>query len=545
MDAMQNAIQEFIAESHEGLEQYEQDLTALEHDTADAEALVRMFRVIHTITGSSGCFGFLNVESVTNIGERLLGRLRDGQLPLHMEMFSGLRALAEAVRQMLATIQDSGDDGESDCTALIERLNNLLEGQISTDVSASPEPIEAPENTEQFQWAEWSEAGESFDVDPTEASPEQGDAGLDVIQSGVQDFLVECYEGLDRLDRDLAALEYDITDPGPVNSMCGIIHAMAESSGCFGFLNLESLSQAGKNLLVQLRDGQLQASAEIIENLRALAAGIHQLLVAIQDAGDDSDVDCIALMEQLNCPQEMPMSTETAEPSLWLEDLEDDTSAHLDSEPSGYESSRAGHDAMQSAIQEFLIESSEALDQLDRDLVALEQDASNPDLLSSVFRIIHTIKGSSGCFGFFNLESVAHVGENLLSLLRDGQLYLHSEMISGLLGLADAVRQMLAAIQDRGDDGDAEYTELIDTLTRLQAEPEPAGIATEAGIDQLEPDAETLSVSAETTDDQSLETQSEARSAAVNDNTIRVDITLLDKLMNQVGELVLTRNQIM
>lgn len=71
-------------------------------------------------------------------------------------------------------------------------------------------------------------------------------------------------------------------------------------------------------------------------------------------------------------------------------------------------------------VREFLVESYENLDQLDRDLVTLEKDPGNHDRLASIFRTIHTIKGTCGFFGFSKLESVTHVGENLLSRLRDG-----------------------------------------------------------------------------------------------------------------------------
>ena len=76
-------------------------------------------------------------------------------------------------------------------------------------------------------------------------------------------------------------------------------------------------------------------------------------------------------------------------------------------------------DDMDDIVREFLVESREGLDQLDRDLVALEQDPGNRDLLARIFRCIHTIKGTCGFLGFSRLESVSHVGENLLVLLRD------------------------------------------------------------------------------------------------------------------------------
>jgi HPt (histidine-containing phosphotransfer) domain-containing protein len=66
-------------------------------------------------------------------------------------------------------------------------------------------------------------------------------------------------------------------------------------------------------------------------------------------------------------------------------------------------------------VREFLVESSENLDLLDRELINLEKDPGNRGTLASIFRTIHTIKGTCGFLGFTKLESVAHVGENLLS----------------------------------------------------------------------------------------------------------------------------------
>src|SRR6266853_951067 len=123
---------------------------------------------------------------------------------------------------------------------------------------------------------------------------------------------------------------------------------------------------------------------------------------------------------------------------------------------------------MDDLIKEFLIESIENLDRLDSELVKLESDLSSQELLSSIFRTIHTIKGSSGFLGFGKLEKVAHAGESLLSLVRDGKIPLTADLTSGLLSMVDAIRTILAAIQASGQDGKEEYAALVETLNRLQ-----------------------------------------------------------------------------
>ena len=125
-------------------------------------------------------------------------------------------------------------------------------------------------------------------------------------------------------------------------------------------------------------------------------------------------------------------------------------------------------DEFDEIVREFLVESYENLDQLDRDLVALEQEPDAHPLLQSIFRTIHTIKGTSGFLAFGKLEVLTHAGEGLLARLRDGGLRLTQERTTGLLELVDAVRSILASIEATGVENDRDYTSLVARLTALQ-----------------------------------------------------------------------------
>ncbi len=122
---------------------------------------------------------------------------------------------------------------------------------------------------------------------------------------------------------------------------------------------------------------------------------------------------------------------------------------------------------MDDLVREFLIESHENLDRLDRDLLHLEKHPENSDTLGRAFRIVHTIKGTCGFLAFNKLESLSHVGESLLSKMREGELQLNAEITTGLLTAVDAIRQVLAQIEETGTEGDGNYAELIAQLTRL------------------------------------------------------------------------------
>ena len=110
------------------------------------------------------------------------------------------------------------------------------------------------------------------------------------------------------------------------------------------------------------------------------------------------------------------------------------------------------NEEMREVISEFLVESNEGLDRLDSDLVELEVDPSSRDALGSIFRTMHTIKGTCGFLGFGRLEGISHAAENLLSLLRDGKLSVDREIIGALLASVDAIRAMLVGIEATGDE---------------------------------------------------------------------------------------------
>jgi two-component system, chemotaxis family, sensor kinase CheA len=245
-------------------------------------------------------------------------------------------------------------------------------------------------------------------------------------------------------------------------------------------------------------------------------------------------------------------------------------------------------------VKEFLVESYENLDRLDRDLIALEKDPTNRDTLASVFRTIHTIKGTSGFLAFNKLGAVTHVGESLLARLRDGHLTLNPEITTALLAMVDAVRQMLASIEAGGTEGERKDEGLIASLSEfLQQEPASVQarsaetVAPEKGepvrsqheSSQPVPNLGDILIRQGVTSDnevrkavqqqdagdprqvgetlverrvvkpedvrEALSAQQQVRGQSATDSTIRVDVSQLDRLMNRVGELVLLRNQIL
>ncbi|ACU53181.1 CheA signal transduction histidine kinase [Acidimicrobium ferrooxidans DSM 10331] len=209
-------------------------------------------------------------------------------------------------------------------------------------------------------------------------------------------------------------------------------------------------------------------------------------------------------------------------------------------------------------LAEFLAESQENLDRFDRDVLALESDPSNRDAVASAFRAIHTLKGTCGFLGFGRLEGLAHDGESLLARVRDGAVRVDAAVADALLALEDAVRRSLDAIAATGDEDDEHWEELRARLVALaeQAHEAPRSVAgANAVVFAPAPSSGAPAELSSGPESQASVEGDVARGAepdgksgarpTLGETAVRVDVGLLDRLMNLVGELVLARNRVM
>ncbi len=260
----------------------------------------------------------------------------------------------------------------------------------------------------------------------------------------------------------------------------------------------------------------------------------------------------------------------------------------------------------QEYIREFVAESREGLDRIDNVLVALEANPGDRSGLDVVFRALHTIKGNAGFLEFPKLGAVAHAGESLLSKLFGGTLTVSGDVADVLLRLVDAIRNVLAEVEETGREGANDHKALIQELERwtkmagggvekpasnkstgelggvsprtgnepIQASSEPVRGLTPTGSPNemvQEPTAAYAPASpvqppkvappkgpqpqivVEEGPSESVLQKGDSSSISIlggrssdgeHSSFIRVQIDHLDELMNLVGELVLTRNRI-
>ena len=210
---------------------------------------------------------------------------------------------------------------------------------------------------------------------------------------------------------------------------------------------------------------------------------------------------------------------------------------------------------MDDLLREFLTECSESLATLDVELVQLEQKPNDPDLLSSIFRLVHTIKGTCGFLGLPRLEKVAHAAENVLGKFRDGELSVTPRAVDLILASIDCIKMILAHLEAHEAEPEGADTDLISALNDMAngklVDAAPAEVHApvveelyaEAHV-EIEATKPVAAQTAQTTPAKSTE-ETGPKGASVADQSIRVGVDLLENLMTIVSELVLTRNQLL
>jgi two-component system chemotaxis sensor kinase CheA len=122
---------------------------------------------------------------------------------------------------------------------------------------------------------------------------------------------------------------------------------------------------------------------------------------------------------------------------------------------------------MDDVVRDFLAEASESMDALDRSLVRLEDHPNDPELLSEIFRVMHTIKGTCGFLGLQRLASVAHAAEDILGQFRDGALTPRQDSVSAILEAVDVIKFLLSALEANGAEPAGDDKSLIGRLRAI------------------------------------------------------------------------------
>jgi two-component system chemotaxis sensor kinase CheA len=354
---------------------------------------------------------------------------------------------------------------------------------------------------------------------------------------------------------------------------------------------LEKVAHAGESLLAKVRDGVLAinednttALLKTLDRLREIVGGVAE--ARAEPEGDDTEL--LALLRALTTADATPATAADAvatpapppppPPPPPAAPPPAPSPARAEPVLPAETARQSGSEHNAQILEEFLVEAQEIFDRLDLDFVQLEQTPQDEKLLSSIFRAMHMLKGSSGFFSFRRLEAVAHAGESLLARVREGELVIDKDHTNVLLQTLDCLREIVAGVARTRQEPAGDDSALIAALRSLTqgsgASPPPvaAALSTAAGpaasAASAAPSPGPASAQAASprrdpvTQDSGATPKDPAAPAAAEPaapvalareaakttevtSQVRVNVDLLDKLMNLVSEMVLARNRLM
>ena len=177
MDDMQELLEDFLVESFELIEQIDHDLVELESNPDDLELLNRIFRVAHTVKGSSSFLNFDTLTKLTHHMEDVLNKARHGELKITADVMDVVLKSVDMMKGLLVSIRDNGNDSNSgiDISQICPQLTAISEGQSPTSATSAPAPAPAPEPAA----ADIPPSAIPEDIDPNTLSEDQINAEIE------------------------------------------------------------------------------------------------------------------------------------------------------------------------------------------------------------------------------------------------------------------------------------------------------------------------------------------------------------------------------
>jgi len=409
-------------------------------------------------------------------------------------------------------------------------------------------------------------------------------AELENLNEIITEFVNEAVEIVEDLSEKLLDLEKDKNNKDLVNEIFRHMHTLKGSSGFLGFTDLGIVAHKAEDILNKFRKGEASITSGSIDVLLEALDIISKQVKQLKE-GQQLSVPYQTVVDRL---VEVYNSLGNAENAAELKDKPFELTADTiiknmqslessDEEFADFTDEDIFEGEMKEIIDDFIVETTDILDKIDNGFVSLEENPEDLVLLNEIFRFVHTIKGTGSFLGFNQLTSVTHVAEDLLNLLRKGDIVVNDLIMDVLLEFVDILKTLLADIgmkkiverdinkvverlksvidsNNKDGNGIENKFNLKDPLKDIKIpQQKPKDVTPEFApvIEDKVVKAPVVAVKNDEEDeDEEKELNEKAAQARDNsskkiaDQTIRVDVQRLESLLNLVGELVLGRNQL-
>jgi len=563
----QEAFSYFSEEAEEHLSSAETIWLLLEKDSHDTSQLDTLFRLYHTLKGAAGYANLSDVVDLTHRVESILDTIRSGQAQIQRPIIEmGLESI-DLLRALIAHFHSMIDGKPSAPPVLVDFARQLAqiaeripplpssdeailaERKIETEKSADEHANGAVKKEENEKMVDTNKADPNAeDADPTPAASTEGqdDAGgaaespeliaIGQIEESFNELNIDDLSTLGVLNGDLEDLATSLAPEMPLASLVSI-----------------SMAKILEKLILD--------ECPVGEALDLLSYGcsmLRRLRVDYETSGGEA-IDDHALFEQLTALADIEDEANDAQPELSPEAMiatgggpsNDDLIDEEDSDPPEEEQT-LGVEVDQDIFSDFSSEAEEHLNNAENALLSLEGHPDDDELLNTIFRAFHTIKGASSFLNLTDITRVAHSVEDVLDSARKKQLVLNQAITDVILESIDLLKELFQNVAAQIESGEvhprpvAEFTKKVELVASNKALPAPAPTAA-ATTDQQPELATSNQASAPAAPKKAgatSETKQQSSGTQHRDLHVRVGTEKLDSLVNIVGELVIAQTQV-
>lgn len=512
-------IAEFIIESRENLEGLDAKILSLEDDPQNKEILNHVFRAVHTIKGGSG---FLSLDEITDLSHRLeniLDGLRKEVLRLTPEILDvileGIDILTKLFDILERELESPGSarDVSFDLKPIILKIDKI---RAATEPSV-PEEIKRKDD-------ETIALKEEMVIETDEDKLLQK-----IIEENKATFIEETNEYISVIDNDLIRLEKEKGDTELINKIFRSIHTIKGNAAYLGFKNLEKLTHAFENILDALRKGRLKVTDDIFRLLFNAFDGLKEIYNAIVATGKDLGADKGLIIAEIGAVL-ANSGDQQASMSIIEKGIPEPASSNITNAVD------------QETINIFLRNAEIHLRAINNCINELNKGDTTHKTIDNLLRNIHNLDKAARFVSFTGLNRLLKAELTLLDMIKDN---VTSDIISLLSNCHKSALQLINAMKTNSEIklDETLIADLNKRCDEIEAQNKRGKKEADASqdINHVKPEAGKKGWDGVERRKAQKDVEVEKRSAKI-EQTIRVEHSKLDRLMNLIGELIISKN---
>ncbi|MDX9702518.1 MAG: chemotaxis protein CheA [Candidatus Auribacterota bacterium] len=556
-------ISDFILECKEHLGSVENNIITLENNPNDLEILNAIFRAVHSVKGGASFLGLKKLTHLTHRMENVLDDLRKEKMAVSTDIIDaileGLDVLLRLIDELQALINDVAEncapenmpDFDEATTVEVESMAHKFE--LLKNQSVQPQVETTQKNVEPEEKKEAPvKAVKSVPVKEPKKNG-QKEKIADVLPEAMGIFLTEANEIFQNISSNLVIIEKNNNDQDTLNALFREIHNFKGNARYLGFGNIEKLAHHMESVFDDIRNGTLKITSRIIDLLFKCLDMLIDLTKGIAEQGSDSLLNIDDLVNQLQALLKKSGVSADTSSSVENEKKEDTPVAK-----SGNESETLN--IFFTATSQHISNIKFILDKMDTGSIE-EKDC---DIL---IRAFDGLRSAANYMGFKEINGLA---QNLENLMRANRSCCSTKKnIKPILTRSFVYfEEAIESLKNTGSEKEVDLLLIADIMIEINNSPSSDAIQSqeETQVSQETQAIESESVQQKTevslTDKDSVSeavaskenAQPKSASADVQDtsqqkksfameNTIRVEQSKLDSLMNLIGELIINRNR--